>query len=65
MPYDSKYNNTRKKYLQDNMHTVALVYKNDDYEILKAAADEAGKPVARFAKDAVDLYLKLKREVSK
>lgn len=60
MPYDSKYNNTRKKYLQDNMHTVALVYKNDDYEILKAAADEAGKPVARYVKDCVDFHEKIK-----
>lgn len=24
MPYDSKYNHVRKKYLQDHMHTVAF-----------------------------------------
>lgn len=65
MPYDKKYNKTRMKYAKECMHTIALAYKNEDYEVIKAVADEEGKPVARFVKDAVDLYLRLKREVSK
>lgn len=52
--YTKKGNETAKKYFKERTHTVAVVYRNEEYDtIIKPAAVNANMPTSTFFRTAV------------